>query len=317
MDEVRASSSIKSHDSKTEGDKTETGRVLVTGVAGFLGPYVADQLTSDGMQVVGFDLIEPRDQMHEFVKGNFTSEDDLGEAFQGINTVCHLGGIGDVYLAERNPELAFKVNAYGTLKVCEACHSAGVGKLIYASTWEVYGKPRYQPVDEEHPCNPEGPYSISKLAGDLFARSAGSGGGLKVTVLRLGTAYGTHMRDTAVIPRFLRRAREGKPLTVFGDGSQFRQFTHARDVARAFSLAITVPHASAVYNIVAAEKVTLVDLVKCIAKSFEVGIEYQAPRPGEPPSGIISSARAKQELGWMENVTFSAGLQELMAGQSG
>src|SRR5712692_66318 len=124
----------------------ETKRVLVTGAAGFLGYYVIKQLESDGLDVVGFDIVEPRRPMTSFMRGDFTSRDQLKEALKGVNVVCHLGGVGDVYLADHDPALAFLANAYGTLVVCDCCMASRVDRIVYASTWEVYGKPVFEPI---------------------------------------------------------------------------------------------------------------------------------------------------------------------------
>src|SRR2546425_4170306 len=141
----------------------ETLRILVTGCSGFLGRYVAEQLTREGHEVSGFDLVTPSFEMNSFSRGDLTSITDVERAMKGINSVCHLGGVGDVYVAERDPALAFHVNGYGTKVVCDACTKTNVDRLIYASTWEVYGRPQARVVEEAHACTPESPYSISKL----------------------------------------------------------------------------------------------------------------------------------------------------------
>src|SRR5437899_3183715 len=129
----------------------------------------------------------------------------LADAFRGSNFVCHLAAIGDVYLAAEKPYLAAQTNVTGTANVCEAALKAGVSKLIYASTWEVYGKPRYEPIDEDHPCAPDHPYNITKLAGERLALAYSHlRDGVSVSALRLGTAYGTRMRPNSVFSLFIR-----------------------------------------------------------------------------------------------------------------
>src|SRR5207249_4616322 len=123
-------------------------RILVTGAAGFLGFHVIKRLESDGHEVVGFDIVDPRLALTSFVRGDFTARGQLQDAMKGVDAVCHLGGVGDIYLADRDPALAFHANAYGTLVVCECCTSSRVDQLVYASTWEVYGKTVFEPVDE-------------------------------------------------------------------------------------------------------------------------------------------------------------------------
>jgi len=163
-----------------------------------------------------------------------------------------------------------------------------------------------------YPCNPESPYSISKLAGELFVRRLRASQSIDATALRLGTAYGEGMRDTAVISRFLDRARNGQPLIIHGSGTQFRQFTHAQDIAGAFSTVITSTGHAPVYNIVADTSVPIVELARLISAHFEVGVEFKEARSGEPPSATITSRLARQELGWVPNVSFEAGIRELI-----
>ena len=135
---------------------------------------------------------------------------------------------------------------------------------------------------------------------------------MKATVLRLATAYGPRMRESAVISRFIKRAVEGKALTIFGDGSQFRQFTRATDIGNAFVSTLSGPSVGGVYNIASAERTTMLDLAKSIVKRFPTAIEFSARRPAEPPSAYVSTNKAASELGWRQTVGFSAGLDELL-----
>src|SRR3989441_3143104 len=290
----------------------ESYRVLVTGCSGFLGRYVVEELHRAGHEVLGFDLVQPTYSITSFRKGDFTSRQDLDETLPGVKAVCHLGGVGDVYLADKDPALAFRANTLGTKQLCDACSDHGVDELIYASTWEVSGNPLTNPIDETHPCNPESPYSISKLAGELFVRRAGSATRLKTVSLRLGTAYGSSMRESAVIARFITRARSRKPLQIHGDGKQFRQFTHAEDIARGFALALRVSLPGLVYNLTSDERVAIGDLAQVIAKRFGVPIEFQPARHAEPPSALVSSERAKHDLRWDSRILFADGLENIL-----
>ena len=290
----------------------ETKKVLVTGASGFLGRHIANQLEVAGHRVVGMDLKESQLNISEFVQGDFTSKADLAGAMRQVDAVCHLGGVGDVYLAESDPSLAFHANAYGTWVVCEVCRSRGVPLLVNASSWEVYGKVQYQPIDESHPCNPESPYSISKLAGDLLARRASQSDGLGVVVLRLGTAYGPYMRKSTVIRKFIELARAGQPLVVQGSGSQFRQFTHAYDIANAFAKVISGTISDGVFNIVSRERTSIIQLAKIISEEFSVPIEFRESRRDDPPSAEISSERAREKLAWEQQISFQHGLRLLM-----
>ena len=286
----------------------ETMRVMVTGSSGFLGRHVLNQLLERGHDVLGFDIATPERPVAPFVKGDFTSKEDLSPRLRKMDAVCHVGAVGDVYLADRDPALAFRVNAFGTHIVSECCVSAGVRKLVYASTWEVYGLPEYQPIDEHHPCNPATSYSISKLAGELVARGKAPGS----IILRLGTAYGPFMRSSSVIRRFVETAASGKGITVLGDGTQFRQFTHAMDIARAFQLSVESEVHEGVFNIVSGESTTIEELARLVSGFYSVPIEHKPQREGDPPSGQVSSRLAGEKLGWTSSIAFADGMAKVI-----
>jgi len=274
---------------------------------------VVNWLKAKGHEVVGFDLITPTYPIDSFTMGDFTSKSQFDRALRGINVVCHLGGVGDVYLSERDPALAFRANSFGTKVVCDGSVDARVEKLVYASTWEVYGKPYSKSIDETHPCNPESAYSVSKLAGELFVRGSDGRNGIKTVALRLGTAYGPFMRESGVILRFIRQSMAGTPLTVQGDGAQFRQFTHATDIGRAVVAVLSRSPPERIYNIAADEPITIIDLARLISKRSREKIEFQPERESEPASARISSARAVRDLRWRQTIRFQDGLDSLIA----
>jgi nucleoside-diphosphate-sugar epimerase len=246
------------------------------------------------------------------VRGDLTQLDDLLDATRDVEAVCHLGGVGDVYLALEQPQLAAAHNVLGTANVMEACLRNGVQKVVYASTWEVYGLPQYEPIDEQHPCRPDHPYNITKLAGEQIVLSYDRLKGLQAIALRLGTAYGAAMRPNAVIPMFIRKALVGEPLIIKGSGEQWRQFTHARDLARAFALAIESPLHGEALNVLSDERVSVKQLAELVARRLPVEIVYQEARPGDIPSASVSSDRARQSLGWAARIPFREGLSELI-----
>lgn len=284
-------------------------RGIVTGAAGFLGSHVADHMAGQGHDVTVFDS-RPTER-HTCVVGDLLDGAALERAFQGADFVCHLAAIGDVYLAAEKPALAASVNVTGTANVCDAALRAGVGRVVVASTWEVYGEPHYQPLDERHPCNPDHPYNITKLGGELMARSAARLKKLNVVALRLGTSFGTRMRPNSVFQIFLRKALSGEPITIQGSGQQGRQFTHAKDIARAFEAALTKGQAGEAYNIVADRMVTIRELAELAVKIAPTQLTYGEARPGDVPSAAVSAEKAQRELGWRATVDFEKGVREI------
>lgn len=184
--------------------------------------------------------------------------------------------------------------------------------MVYASTWEVYGKARYEPVDESHPCEPDHPYNITKLAGERMLLAADRLQGVPVISLRLGTAYGPGLRPNSVFRIFFDRARGGEPLIIQGDGSQSRQFTHADDIARAFLLASESDAHGIALNVVAPEAVTIGRLAEIVSGRYGAELRFGEPRPGDIPSARVSSERAREVIGWEPGIPFETGFQELM-----
>ena len=286
---------------------------LVTGVSGFIGPHVVRRLQQSGHHVTTVDR-RPADFPHH-VQLDLHDRSATVSLLRGVDCVCHLAGVGDVYLAGAEPWTAAQDNVTMTAVLLQACLEAGVSKFVYASTWEVYGQPQYQPLDEAHPCRPEHPYGITKLAGEQLALSYNALQGLPVLALRLGTAYGSGMRPNAVFSVFIARAQAGQALLIHGTGAQTRQFTHVRDVSAAFELAALSPRQGEALNVVSAEKVSIRQLAETVASQLGVQLHCGPARPGEIPPALVSAQRCRRVLGWQPEVSFEQGLDELLDGK--
>lgn len=288
-------------------------KVLVTGAAGFLGGHVARRFRDEGWDVVGFDLQSFEEPGIKSVQGDLTEGAAVDYIVSEVDVVAHIGAIGDVYLAGEQPTLAARVNVVGTSTVVEAAlhHDK---RVVYASTWEVYGEPDYEPLDEKHPTRPDHPYNITKLGGESLLLAATELRGLSGLALRLGTAFGSGLRPNSVFRIFLDKARAGEPITIQGDGLQGRQFTHASDIARAFVLAAGSSLSGEALNIVAPDTVTIKELAEHIVSRFPTELTFGPARPGDVPPALVSPEKARKALGWEAEVPFERGLDELIAG---
>lgn len=287
-------------------------KVLVTGASGFLGRHVARHFRDRGWEVTGFDVSWLEEPNVRFVQGDLTEANSVTEAAQGADVIAHIGAIGDVYLAGEQPALAAEVNVVGTANVVEAALKAGA-RVVYASTWEVYGEPISEPITEDHPTMPDHPYSITKLAGESLVLAAARLRDLPALALRLGTAYGSGLRPNSVFRVFLDKAVAGEPITIQGDGSQGRQFTHATDIANAFELAANSDATRMALNVVAPDTVTIKELAESIIARHPTEVSFGPSRPGDVPSALISAEKAKTVLGWTAEVSFDNGLQEFIS----
>lgn len=288
-------------------------KVVVTGAAGFLGGHIARNFRDQGWEVTAFDVSPFHEDGIRFAQGDLTEANSVDQAVSGTDVVAHVGAIGDVYLAGDQPTLAAEVNVVGTGNVVEAALRHGA-RMVYASTWEVYGEPEYEPLDERHPTNPDHPYSITKLGGEALMLAATRLRSLSAVALRLGTAYGSGLRPNSVFRIFIDKARKGEPITIQGDGSQGRQFTHSSDIARAFAIAAKSDVSGVAINTVAGDTVTIRELAERIVSRFPTELTFGEPRPGDVPPAQVSAARAAELLGWKAEMPFDRGLDELVDG---
>jgi len=285
-------------------------KVLVTGASGFVGAHVARLLKTTEHYVATLDCRDS--EFAEHYRLSLADYDALCSVVKGFDAVCHLAAIGDVYVAADQPHAAAASNVTGTANLVLACAKAGLQRFIYASTWEVYGSPRHEPIDESHPCFPDHPYSITKLAGEQLSLAADHLQDLPVIALRLGTAYGLGMRSSSVFTRFLDAAISGRHITINGTGRQARQFVHTTDIARAFKAALESSERRCVLNIVGDEMISIRELADRIALRFPAHIQYGAERVGDIATARVSNDLAKQKLQWFPEVSFTEGLEQLM-----
>lgn len=287
-------------------------RVVVTGAAGFLGRHVAKKFRDNGWDVTGFDVSLFEETGVHAVQGDLTEANTVNRTVEGADVITHIGAIGDVYLAGQEPTLAAEVNVVGTANVVEAALRHDT-RVVYASTWEVYGEPEEQPITESHPTMPDHPYSITKLAGESLLLAATRLRGLSALALRLGTAYGSGLRPNSVFRIFLDKARAGEPITIQGDGSQGRQFTHASDIAKAFELAASSSESGHALNIVAPETVTIKELAELIIARHPTEVTFGPARAGDVPPALVSADEAAARLGWRAEMPFERGLDEFIS----
>ena len=288
-------------------------KAVVTGAAGFLGRHISRRFAREGWDVVGFDLEDSSGTGVESVVGDLMDLALVDGAVAGADVVLHVGAIGDVYLAGERPDLAAAVNVVGTANVINAALAHDV-RVVYASTWEVYGEPISEPIDEDHPTFPDHPYSITKLAGESLILTSCRLGGLRALALRLGTAYGTGLRPNSVFRIFLDKATKGEPITIQGDGSQGRQFTHASDIARAFEMAAQSEISGMALNVVSPETTTIKELAERIIARHPTEVTFGPPRPGDVAPARVSAERARAVLGWSAQIPFDEGIDQFITG---
>ncbi len=289
-------------------------RVLVTGGSGFIGSHVVDKLRARGHEPVIYDL-RPS-PWHDrgtvdTVLGSITDREALERALHSCDAVAHLAAVADVNDVHASPEDAERVNARGTVAVLEAARRAGVKRLVYASTIWVYSDCVGESVDEETllPA-PSHLYTSTKLAGELYCKAYQELYGIDFTILRFGIPYGPRAREAAVIPAFVNKALRHEPLTLAGDGSQSRRFVYVEDLADGVARGLDEIATNRVYNLASNENVTIRQIAETIRDLMgDVEIAYTPARPGDFGGKIVSSERAREELGWTAATPFSEGVR--------
>ncbi len=287
-------------------------KVLVTGGSGFIGSHVVDKLRDKGVSVRVFDMVMPdyKDDI-EFYQGSLLNLEEMRMAVSGVDAVFHLGAVADVKDVFQEPHYSEAINVRGTINVLEAVRLIGsIKRVIYGSTTWVYSEANEQNVDENTPLHsPTHLYTATKLAGEYYCRSYSELYGLDVTILRYGIPYGPRARDGAVIPIFVTKALNHEPLTIAGDGSQFRKFVYVEDLAEGNVLALKSIARNKTYNLDGIEKISIKQIVETIQKIIgNVKIKYIPARTGDFSGKEVSSELAKKELDWEPKTNFKEGL---------
>ena len=310
-------------------------QVLITGGVGFIGSNLARRLISLGAGVTLADSLIPLyggnlfniDDIRERVTLNITDVRDpfaMAYLLQGKDYLFNLAGQTSHLDSMTNPQADLDINVGAQVSILEACrqHNPGV-KIVFASTRQLYGKPEYLPVDEAHPIRPVDVNGINKLAGEWYHLLYNNVYGIRACALRLTNTYGPAMRVKDARQTFLgiwiRNVIEGKPIQVFGDGNQLRDFNYVDDVVEALLLAALHPRADGqVFNLGSREVVSLTRLAHMLVE-LHPGARFEiVPFPPERKAidiGDYYSDYSKVEgvLGWQPKVGLRQGLMASLA----
>lgn len=303
-------------------------RVIVTGGAGFIGSELTRQLLARGYEVVVVDnfVNGSRANLPEASAGLTVVEADIRDAgalapwLDGTSVVYHLACLG-VRHSVHAPDENHDVNATGTLTLLRGARAAKVARFVYVSSSEVYGTAMQVPMTELHPTFPCTVYGGSKLAGESYTRAFHRTYGYETVVVRPFNTYGPrshHEGDSGeVIPKFLLRCLAGKPMVIFGDGSQTRDFTYVSDSARGIILAGEHPDAvGRTLNLGFGAETTVAELARIVAKAAgrpEAAVEYVEGRPGDVLRLYADMTQARELLGYAPVIPLEDGLGRLLA----
>lgn len=300
-------------------------KVLVTGGAGFIGSHLVRALLREGHEVRVMDnlstgqrwRIEPLLNDIQFHEADICDAAACRRAVTGVDAVLHQAALPSVSRSLEDPVASSQANVTGTITLLQACRLAGVRRLVYAGSSSAYGDTPTLPKIETMCPAPMSPYAVGKLASEQYCRVFGQLGFLETAVVRYFNIFGP-MQDpnsqyAAVIPKFACAMMAGRPITVQGDGSQSRDFTHVANAVRANLLAMTAPGVNAeVFNVGCGERYTLNDVIGELASIIGVTpqIEFLPSRPGDVPHSLASIDKARSVLGYEPVMRLRDGLIE-------
>ena len=292
-------------------------KYLVTGGAGFIGSTLVDRLISLGHDVVCIDdeSAECHEQFYwndkaQNYKYDICDYDLIAPLFKDIECVFHVASDARIQPSILNPKKSIESNAVGTANVLELCRVNKIKKIVYSSTSSAYGKKSSLPNQEIQQVDPLTPYSAAKVFGENLAKVYYNLYGLQTISLRYFNVYGDRQplkgQYAPVIGLFLKQHEEGKALTVVGDGSQRRDFTHISDVVQANILASEVSHGfGEVYNIGYGNNYSIIDIAKMISSD----IKFIPSRISEVQETLASNYKFKYLTGWIPEVSLIQWLQ--------
>ncbi len=276
-------------------------KILVTGGAGFIGAHLVAAALAAGDEVVALDNMRRGVRAKlpdeaQFVEGDIRDRDTVALAMRGVQRVYHLAAQSNVLGAVTDTDYSFTSNVVGTYNVLVAARDAGVERVVFTSSREVYGEVERLPVSEDRPMDPKNAYGASKVAGEVYCRTFQNTYGLDVSVLRLANVYGPGDRDR-VIPIWLDRARRGEDLEIYG-GAQVFDLVTVDLVVAALRRAAEESLGGRVVNVGSGVGTPLRDLANRIARlpSREVGLRVLPARSIEVTRFIAGVARMRDLL---------------------
>ncbi len=307
-----------------------SGRVLVTGGAGFIGSHIAQAYLAAGWEVVVLDDLSRGKERNvpsgaRFVRADIRSPEARRILAEGGFTVLnHHAAQIDVRVSVDEPALDAAINVVGLVNLLDGAGAGGVRRVVFASSGGVvYGDPEVVPTPETAPKAPISPYGVSKLAGEYYMRALAALRGFEAVAMRYSNVFGPRQdpkSEAGVVSIFVSRLLENRPLTVFGNGLQTRDYVFVRDVARANVLASTaaVPSGdgidSTAFNIATARQTNVLELAEMVGRVMgqKPEIEFAPARAGELFRSSLDVSKAGKVLGWKPEVGFDDGLPQLV-----
>lgn len=311
-------------------------KYLVTGAAGFIGSKVSELLLADGHSVVGVDNLNDAYDVRlkqwrlarltgqakfcfhcadigdrQEISQVFEANKESPEPFAGVINLAARAGVRS---SVADPWAYFATNTIGTLNLLELCKASGVSKFILSSTSSLYGRDNPMPWQEEQNTSmPLSPYAASKKAAEVLCHTYHYLYGIDVTVFRYFTVYGPAGRPDMSLFRFVQWISEGRPVVVFGDGKQSRDFTYVDDIARG-TIAGLKSVGYEVVNLGSDEPVVLLDAIHLVEETVgkKAVLQFENCQAADTPASWADIRKARRVLNWQPSYHFASGMEALV-----
>lgn len=294
-------------------------KALVTGGSGFIGSNVTKMLLERGIEVRVFDNLSSgyfeniKDLDVEFVQKDILDTEAVNEACKGVDVVFHLAASVGRQRSIDNPQLDSQINLIGTVNVLEGMRLNGVKRIVYSSSAAMFGELLTPEIDESHPQNADSPYGVSKLAAEKMILAYTGIYDIQAICLRYFNIYGVNQRYDLygnVIPIFAHKLFAGEPLTIYGDGTQTRDFVNVRDIARANLMAGLSDIPTNYFNMGSGSSITINRLAEMMQdiSGIHTGIQYLSKRKADVLHCKANATKVLDTMGFKAEVSLEEGL---------
>ncbi len=307
-----------------------TGKVLITGGAGFIGSHLARSLLAAGAKVGILDNFDDfyspqakrqniKDLAAEVFVADIRDAAELQQvADRGWDSIVHLAALAGVRPSIANPRAYIDTNVTGTLNVLEAARAAGIGQVVFGSSSSVYGASGKGPFKESSPLPATlSPYAATKVAGEQLCSVYSHLHGIRCVVLRFFTVYGPGQRPDLAITKFTRAILEGRSIPLYGDGTSQRDYTHVSDIVAGIMAALDygkTPYE--LFNLGSGRRITLAKLVETLEQvtGKAAHLKQLPAEASDMPQTWADIGKAQVQLGYQPKTKLEAGLEAFVAG---
>ena len=288
-------------------------KIAVFGASGFVGKNVVEALKEANVEMVVSDIKERDIEGVDFVKADLLDYDEVTKVVKGSDVVIHLAA-SPLPVSLEKPRINARINIEGTLNIMDAAREQGIDKIIFSSASSLVGEVKYNPIDEEHPCNPKTPYAIAKYACEHYLRVYQELYGLNYLIFRFFNIYGPwqYPESGALIPMVYKKLTTEGSFNVFGAGLQTRDFVYVGDVAEFYLKSIKKEVKNEIVNLGTGKGATIKEIVELAGEILEIEpkINYLPQRGGEIDNFFADVTKLQRIFGSIPDTKIEEGLRK-------